>query len=73
MLYWKANFNIPNSHIQAAEVFTFLEKTPDSVKVSFYADREGSLHLFDKDYTGMDINNENDLLELEDFINYNKV
>ena len=72
MLYWKANFEIPNSGVQSAWVFVSIQE--DRKTVDFYADQEKSTQLFTKTY---DIPEEVDpydyLLTLEEFSNYTKV
>lgn len=51
MLYWKANFQIPNAGVQSAEVFVITEVSEDGILTAkSYADRELKFHLFDKEY-----------------------
>lgn len=44
MLYWQANFQIPNSGVQAFEVFAIA----DTNSVKYYADRQQTILLFEK-------------------------
>lgn len=75
MLYWKANFQIPNSGVQAAEVFAVAEQENDKVIVNFYSDELNSNLLFQNEFeVDEKIDNLDDyLLELKEFSNYTKV
>lgn len=71
MLYWNANFQIPNSGIQAAEVYAILG---EDNYVNFYADKELMRFLFDKKYNfPTNIDPYDYLLSLEEFSNYTKM
>lgn len=69
MLYWKANFQIPNSGSQSAEVFVLI----DNDTVEFYSDSRSENLLFTKEYSfPEEIDPYDFLLSLEDFSNYVK-
>jgi hypothetical protein len=72
MLRWEANFQIPNSGVQAKEVYAVVDKDRKTIK--FYADRENLIHIFDKSYdipTGVD--SYGYLLSLDEFKEYEKI
>lgn len=75
MLKWNANFQIPNSGVQAAVVYAFPKKQDNDVIVDFYADINKSLPIFTKEYSIPEgiINIDDYLLTLEDFSLYEKV
>lgn len=73
MLYWRANFQIPNSGAQAAEVFVKAESADTVLSAKFYADRELKLHLFDKEYTYEGNDPYTYLLSLPEYSNYEKM
>ena len=75
MLYWKANFQIPNSGTQAAEVYVTATQTEKTVTASFYADKLNQNLLFVKEIeTEENLENIYDfLLTLNDFSEYTKV
>lgn len=71
MLYWYANFQIPNSGSQSAEVFVIVD---DEKSVNYYADNELTTHLFSKEYTFPEHIDEYDfLLSLDEFSQYVKI
>lgn len=70
MLYWKANFQIPNSGTQSAEVFILVKNK----EVEFYSDQQTENLLFKKEYMiPEDANGYDYLLSLEEFANYIKL
>ena len=70
MLYWNANFQIPNSGVQAANVYATVK---DNV-VNFYADIDQTILLFSKEYNFTGIANPYEyLLTLDEYSNYSKV
>lgn len=78
MLYWKADFNIPNSAVQAAEVFAKAEIMEDGlVRVVFYSDQGSINMLWEKEFELVtpvtDRNVYDKLLQNEYFANYSKV
>jgi hypothetical protein len=75
MLYWQANFQIPNSGVQAAEVYVVSKQEENKIVSNFYSDNLETNLLFQKEY---DANNlitdvEEYLLTLNDFLNYKKI
>jgi len=74
MLYWKADFQIPDSGAQSAEVFAFCQLNDEQtvITVEFYADNSKQNLLFieqyehDSDY----VSAEEYLLTTEEFANY---
>ena len=78
MLYWKADFNIPNSAVQAAEVFAAVSSIEDVfVKVTFYSDQSSINMLWDKEFElsspVTERNVYDKLSQHEYFANYNKI
>ena len=78
MLYWKANFQIPNSNIQAAEIFAVIDtdQTNDNtIYVKYFSDFASSLYIHTKEFINLSETRDlyNYLLTLEEFINYTKV
>lgn len=72
MIKWEANFQIPNSGVQAREVYAEVES--DNSTVNFYADKEKTLSLFVKNYTiPKSMDPYEYLLGLEEFSNYTRV
>lgn len=70
MLYWNANFQIPNSGVQAADVYAVIEGN----EVKFYGDKSLTILLFAKNYTFDGVQDPyNYLLGLEEFANYKKI
>lgn len=51
MLYWKADFQIPNSGTQALEVYAVATIEDNSVMVNFYAEQQQINLLFSKEYS----------------------
>lgn len=74
MLYWKANFQIPNSGAQASEVYAIAQEE-GRVLVTFYSDRELSNMLFEQTfpYTDPSKNIYEYLLEQEYFEHYEMI
>lgn len=71
MLYWQANFQIPNSGVQSAEVYVIVKNDED---VDFYADNNLSIFLFQKKYTfPTNIDRYDYLLSLDEFSEYRKI
>lgn len=76
MLYWKANFSIPNSGVQAAEVFLIVRDEGSSViTAEAYSDQELNNMIFNQQYH---INSSIDdyeeyLLSLDEYHNYIKI
>lgn len=76
MLYWKANFSIPNSGTQAAEVFVNVVSEEDGgIVAEFYCDPELTHMLFNKKHTvpSSVTNYEDYLLTLEEYSTYTKI
>lgn len=73
MLYWNANFQIPNSGNQAAEVFVQITTSTEGITANFFADKVLSHLLFDKTYSYNGANPEEYLLSLPEFQNYSKI
>lgn len=72
MLYWKANFQIPNSGIQAADVYVVVTND-DKLVAKFYGDETLQVFLFEKRYS-VSVNDPYDyLLSLDEFSNYVRV
>lgn len=72
MLYWYANFQIPMSGTQSAEVFAIVKE--DMSGVRFYSDKELDNLIFEKDFSiPTSLDPEDYLLTLEYFQNYKKV
>lgn len=70
MIYWKANFQIPESGVQAAEVFVIVEDN----EAVFYGDRALTNLLFKKQYSApKNVDPYEYLLTLEEFANYSRV
>lgn len=70
MLHWKANFQIPNSSVQAADVYAVVN---DNV-VNFYGDLDLTILLFSKEHSfDKRVDPYDYLLSLEEYSNYNKV
>lgn len=70
MLYWQANFQIPNSGVQSAEVYVVAENTDEGVTANFYSDSTRQNLLFTKYYPKTTIDPYDYLLSLEEFSNY---
>jgi hypothetical protein len=72
MLYWNANFQIPNSGVQALDVYAVLSGDSEGKTiVDFYADQYGKNLLFTKEfYIPPNVSPYAYLLELEYFKNY---
>lgn len=75
MLYWKANFNIPNSGTQAAEVYVKVHREDPFIVAEYYSDPELSNMLMNKQYVvDPNITNYEDyLLSLEEYSPYIKI
>lgn len=75
MLYWKANFNIPNSGTQAAEVYVKVVREESCIVAEYYSDPELSNMIMNKQYiVGGNITNYEDyLLTLEEYSLYTKI
>lgn len=74
MLYWHANFQIPMSGVQAAEVFLIAELNDNTIQVNTYADSELKHHLFNKEYIAINVTDPYDyLLSLDEYKEYKKV
>lgn len=75
MLTWKANFQIPNSGVQAREVFAYADAPVEgAVLVKFYAEADQSVHLFDMSFEiGATEDVEAALSALEYFSEYSRV
>lgn len=69
MLYWRANFQIPNSGVQAAEVYA-VATNDDKLIVKFYGDKDQKIFLFEKEFISTSSDPYEYLLSLEDFSNY---
>lgn len=70
MLYWNANFQIPNSGVQAKDVYVVVVEN----RADFYADKELKNLLFSKDYIfPAGVNPIDHLLSLPEFENYQKI
>lgn len=74
MLYWNANFQIPNSGVQAADVYAVATKEDNTVLVSFYADPFLLNTLFSKEYEAPEDIEDlySYLLTLDEFANYTR-
>lgn len=70
MLHWHSNFQIPNSAVQAADVYAVVEgKT-----INFYGDLDRTIFLYSKDHNFEGNSDPYDyLLSLEEYSNYIKV
>lgn len=76
MLFYRANFQIPNSGIQSAEVYAVAEDLgAGSYVVKSYADRDLSTFLFEKEYAlGQSVSNIYEyLLSLDEYLEYEVV
>lgn len=75
MLFWQANFQIPNSGVQTAEVYVEADLRDDVIEAVFYGDRDKANLLFSKEYEVVDESTDvyEYLLSLDDFANYTKV
>lgn len=78
MLYWQASFNIPNSAVQAAEVYAIVNSIEEQyIKVVFYADPGSINMLWEKEFElsspVTDRNVYDKLLQDAYFANYIKV
>lgn len=73
MLYWNAQFQIPNSGVQAAEVFVLAEKANDVVSAKFYMDKSLNTLLFEKQYEANGLDAYEHLLSLDDFKQFTRV
>ena len=75
MLYWNANFQIPNSGVQAAHVYAVAEQDDKNIVVSFYSDELTQNLLFVKEFLMTETNEDiyDFLLGLEAFSEYSKV
>lgn len=74
MLVWNANFQIPNSGVQAAFVYLFAEKEEDKLKLSFYSNNENTQVMWEEkiDFIGNDENIYDYILSLEKYQQYKK-
>lgn len=74
MLYWNANFQIPNSGVQAAEVYVIASEEDGKVKAVHYSDNLLSNILFINEYnsTGDEQDLYSYLLTLDEFANYTR-
>lgn len=74
MLYWNANFQIPDSGVQAADVYVVATKEDNSVLASFYADPFLLNTLFSKAYEAPEGTEDlySYLLTLDEFANYTR-
>lgn len=72
MLYWKANFQIPNSGTQAAEVFVEAETTDGVITAKYYAEKEKINFLFEKTYEDASDDPYQYLLSLPEYEEYTK-
>lgn len=75
MLYWNANFQIPNSGAQAADVYVVASEENDRIKATFYSDSILSNVLFIKEYDMPEDVEDfySYLLSLDEYQNYTKV
>lgn len=76
MLYWNANFQIPNSGVQAADVFAVVDdsSTANNLVVKCYAEKNQINMLFEKEYIAYNVTNPYEyLLTLDDFTNFEKI
>jgi hypothetical protein len=76
MLYWKANFSIPNSGVQAAEVFLTVKKDDSTIiTAEAYSDRELNNMIYNRQYHITDTidDYEDYLLSLDEYHNYIKI
>ena len=75
MLYWKANFSIPYSGVQAAEVFVTVKLEEEYVVAEFFSDPELTNMLFSRQYIADSnvTNYEDFLLGLEEYSPYTKI
>lgn len=75
MIKWNANFQIPNSGVQAGVVYAFAERTDNFIHVDYYAEPNKTALLFSKDFeVSGNIDNVYDyLLTLKEFENYERV
>jgi hypothetical protein len=74
MLYWKANFQIPNSGVQSAEVYVISESTESQVIAKFYADKDFVNFLFEKIYEEKKVDDsEKYLMSLSEYSTYEKI
>lgn len=72
MLYWNANFQIPNSGVQAKDVYA-IATLEDKLIVKFYADIEQKTFLFQREYNLISGDPYQYLLSLEEYSNYTRV
>lgn len=63
MLVWNANFQIPNSGVQAAFVYMLAEKSEDKIILSFFSDENKTQLLFNEEIEALNQN-----LEIYDYI-----
>jgi len=75
MLYWKANFNIPNSGTQAAEVYVKVYREDSHIVAEHYSDVELSNMFMYKQHTiDSNVSNYEDyLLTLDEYSLYTKI
>jgi hypothetical protein len=75
MLYWKANFSIPNSGVQAAEVFVKVTSENNQIVAESYSDVDLKHLMFTKQYAISDSvkDYEDYLLSLDEYVNYTKI
>lgn len=74
MLYWHANFQIPNSGVQTADVYIVAELDANSVKSFAYSDSELKHVIFNKEYFVTGISDPYDyLLSLDEYAQYTKI
>lgn len=73
MLFWQANFQIPNSGVQSEQVYAIVEDNTTGIVVNFYSDNTQQHLLFSKNYPSTSLNPYDYLLSLEEFSNYVKV
>lgn len=70
MLYWKSNFQIPDSGVQSSEVYVKIDEQ-DRNLVIFYSDEACSHVIFDKKFSvPLNVNPYEYLLSLEYFAKY---
>lgn len=75
MLYWKANFQIPNSGVQAGEVYAVGKQEENKIMVNYYSDNLLTNLIIQKEFkvTESIKNVEDYLLTLKDFSQYKKI
>lgn len=75
MLYWRANFNIPNACVQAAEVYVRVFREDTGIIAEYYSDPELTNMIMNKQYSvDRNISNYEDyLLSLEEYSLYTKI